>query len=130
MFLRSLLPAFIWTFVIFLLCSFPGDAIPSISWLELLSFDKWVHFGIFFLLQLLWMRGFYIQKKYSSLKRYFTLSALLICIPYGAALEMMQRFIFLSRSGDVLDFVANTVGAIMGSLLFSRFRSLLQLPTV
>ena len=112
MFLRAVFPALVWTIVIFLLCSFPGDAIPSISWLELLSFDKWVHFGIFFLLQLLWMRGFCIQNKFPLLKKYFTIIALLICIPYGAALEMMQKFIFLSRSGDILDFIANSCGVL------------------
>ena len=40
----------IWALVIFGLCSMPGAYIPSVTWLELLSFDKWVHAGVFFIL--------------------------------------------------------------------------------
>ena len=36
-----------WALLIFGLCAMPGRFIPSVSWLELLSFDKWVHAGIF-----------------------------------------------------------------------------------
>ena len=42
--------ATIWAMIIFALCSMPGRFIPSATWLELLSFDKWVHASVFFIL--------------------------------------------------------------------------------
>jgi hypothetical protein len=40
----------LWILFIFLLCSTPGQYIPSAGWMEMLSLDKLVHAGIFFVL--------------------------------------------------------------------------------
>ncbi len=92
----------------------PGKAIPKISWLELLSFDKFVHASIFFVEQILFMRALQYSFKGSGW------IALLFCVAYGGALELMQYYIFSQRSGDVLDFIANSTGAVVGFLLFNR----------
>jgi hypothetical protein len=119
MFLRYCWPAFIWTLVIFGLCSMPGRSIPHISWLELLSFDKFVHASVFFLLQLFYMRGFLLQSDYPGLRKHFKLYAGILCIAYGGALEIMQTLFFSERSGDWMDFTANSFGCVMAVLLFS-----------
>jgi hypothetical protein len=46
----------LWAFFIALLCGMPGKDIPQISWLEWISFDKWVHAGMFFILYFLCSR--------------------------------------------------------------------------
>lgn len=46
--------------------------------------------------------------------------ALLFCVSYGGALELMQFYLFSQRSGDVLDFIANATGALGGLLLYSK----------
>ncbi|MGZ3866924.1 MAG: VanZ family protein [Bacteroidia bacterium] len=114
--MKKFLPFIIWTLVIFGLCSMPGKAIPHISWLELLSFDKFVHAGIFFTEQILLMRAL------SSFNRnnFSGIIALAFCMAYGGCLELMQYYIFSSRSGDILDFIANSTGALTGFLLFSK----------
>ncbi|MFL5753560.1 MAG: VanZ family protein [Bacteroidia bacterium] len=122
MFFRKNFPAFIWTLVIFALCSMPGKAIPHISWLELLSFDKFVHASIFFVLQVLYMRGFSQQNHYLFLQKNYGLLAFLICVAYGGILELMQAFFFSERSGDLLDFIANSFGCVCGLLLFGSLR--------
>jgi VanZ family protein len=94
----------------------PGKAIPKISWLELLSFDKFVHASIFFVEQVLFMRAL----SYLNKKNLYGIMALLFCMAYGGSLELMQYYIFSSRSGDVLDFIANSTGALTGFLLFSK----------
>lgn len=104
----------------------PGKSIPHIRWLELLSFDKFVHAGVFFVLQLLYMRGFLLQEKFLFLQRHYIILPLLLCVAYGGALELMQAYCFSERSGDVLDFIANTFGCICGALLFGRMRKLLR----
>ncbi len=105
-----------WTILIFTLCSIPGKAIPNISWLELISFDKFVHATLFFIEQFLLMRA--IQPKSGSQILY----ALVFCVLYGGALELMQYYIFPSRSGDWLDFVANSFGAGASAAYIGRKR--------
>jgi glycopeptide antibiotics resistance protein len=109
--LKRYLPFAGWTLVILALCSMPGKAIPQISWLELLSFDKLVHAGIFFVEQLLLMR--IVARAYRWLAFSFT-------VAYGGLLELMQYYVFSERSGDVLDFMANATGALVGLLLYRK----------
>ena len=46
------------------------------------------------------------------------------CVAYGGMLEVMQATVFSQRSGDWLDFIANSFGCIMGFLVFikNKFR--------
>jgi glycopeptide antibiotics resistance protein len=118
MFLRYCWPAFIWTLVIFGLCSMPGKSIPHISWLELLSFDKFVHASIFFLLQLFYMRGFRLQTSFPVLQKNYMLIPAILCIAYGGALEIMQALFFSERSADWFDFIANSFGCMMALLVY------------
>jgi glycopeptide antibiotics resistance protein len=119
MFFRKNIPAFLWALLIFILCATPGRAIPHVSWLELLSFDKFVHASIFFVLQLLLMRGFLLQKSFPFIQKHFLFIPLLISVMYGGILELMQYYFFSERSGDIFDFIANSFGCLMGALLFS-----------
>ena len=123
MFLKKTYPAFLWTALIFILCSMPGKAIPHISWLELLSFDKFVHASIFFVLQVLFMRGFVLQTNFIILRQYYKWITLFICITYGGILEVMQSYCFTERSGDVLDFIANSFGCVIGVLCFQKLQN-------
>ena len=127
MFLKNTYPALLWTLVIFVLCSMPGKSIPKIEWLALLSFDKFVHASIFFVLQLLWMRGFYLQTKFLFLKKHFALVPLVFCIVYGGSLEIMQTLFFSERSGDILDFIANSFGCLVGVFLFHKMKKILRI---
>lgn len=118
MFLKRNLPAFFWTLVIFGLCSMPGKSIPHISWLELASFDKFVHASIFFILQILYMRGFSLQTTYPLLQKNYKWIPFVLCVAYGGALEIMQGAFFSERSPDILDFTANSIGCLLALILF------------
>lgn len=112
--------AFFWALLIAILCGIPGRDIPHISFLEMLSFDKWVHAGIFFVLQLLLARGFLLQSRFDFLRRQGRLVALVICMAYGGLLEIFQGALFVERSADIYDFLANSFGAVMAFLFFDR----------
>ena len=120
----SLLAAIVWTLIIFILCSTPGHFIPTTSWLELLSFDKFVHASIFFILSCLWLIVGFKSNKLSLITVIFII---LVCISYGGLLEIMQAKVFSERSGDWLDFIANSFGCLIGVWFFSKqkFRLLL-----
>lgn len=118
----SLLAAVLWTLIIFILCCTPGQYIPTTNWLELLSFDKFVHASIFFVLTCLWLISLLKINKLSNLS---IILILLSCVLYGGLLEIMQATVFSNRSGDWLDFIANSFGCLMGFWFFSKKKGIL-----
>jgi VanZ family protein len=105
-----------WAIIIFILCATPGRFIPSANWLELLSFDKWVHAGVFFILVSL--LGISVQVHDQSRKVF--LICFLLSLLYGGALEIMQAKVFSERSADWYDMIANSFGCLMGLVLNKR----------
>jgi VanZ family protein len=114
MFLKHTKWAMLWALLILILCGMPGKDIPHISFLELLSFDKFVHASIFFVFILLTIRGFVLQTNYSKLQASAKPIAFAICVAYGGLMEIMQGTLFLDRSADVYDFIANSFGCAVG----------------
>ena len=110
--------AMLWALLILILCGIPGRDIPHISFLELLSFDKFVHAGIFFVLIVLTIRGSLLQTTFIRLQTFSKQISLFICVSYGGLLELMQEAVFEERSADVYDFVANSFGCLFGLFLY------------
>lgn len=100
----------------------PGSYIPTTDWLELLSFDKFVHASIFFGLVCLWLVYFY---KIDRITSNVIILTLLSCILYGGLLEIMQATVFSERSADWLDFIANSFGCLIGFWIFTKKKSIL-----
>ncbi|CAN5324225.1 hypothetical protein BH09BAC5_BH09BAC5_06910 [soil metagenome] len=114
------LPTIIWALFIMILCGIPGTDIPHISFLELLSFDKWVHAGVFFVLTTLAIRGFRLQNKFQLLRNNASFIAVLLAISYGGIIEILQGTIFIERSADIYDFIANSFGSILALLFYPK----------
>ncbi len=113
----SLLAAITWTLIIFILCCTPGKYVPTAHWLELLSFDKFVHASIFFILTCLWLVYVFMINKLSIVTMIFIIFG---CVAYGGLLEVMQTTFFSQRSGDWFDFIANSFGCLMGLWFFRK----------
>ncbi len=120
---HALLVLSCWFVFIFALCGMPGSFIPSTSWLELISFDKWVHAGIFFTLCGL---GFITQIKYKQPK-YFIFLAVVVSIFYGGWIEWMQAHVFSERSADWYDFTANTLGCLVAWCCYTFIQKRVEL---
>ncbi len=114
---KSLVFSILWAFIIFGLCCTPGRFIPTSNWLELLSFDKFVHASIFFVLTSLSFLTLINKQKTATI---YILIIIVSCISYGGLLEIMQATIFSQRSGDWLDFIANSFGCIIALLVFYK----------
>ncbi len=115
---RPYLLSLIWALVIFVLCATPGKYIPAASWLDLLSFDKLVHAGLFFILcSLLFIGGVRHHKK-----TFYFVIVFFTCIAYGGLLEIMQARCFSQRSGDWLDFIANSFGCLVSWLMLRKMK--------
>ncbi len=112
----------LWIFFIFLLCSAPGHFIPSADWMDLLSVDKLVHAGLFFVLCGLFFLLVFKRQHARAFMLLYTLAAVL----YGISLEYMQALWFSNRSFDYLDMLANTFGCALAlsvnKTLLKRFK--------
>ena len=118
MFFKNLWPAFVWAFVILILCIIPGNELPNLSFWNI---DKLGHAGIFGILSCLLIYGFAKQKRFQLLTLKPFLTSILFSAFYGGLIEIIQELIVYKRNGDMYDFIADTLGAIVFAWLFSIY---------
>ncbi len=123
MFLQSMKWAFAWAVVILILCGIPGSNFPKLTFLEWLRPDKIVHLILFGTQAFLLIKGFLRQTKYSSLQLRSKSLGVTIAILYGILVEVLQSTIFIGRTGDYRDAIANAIGAFVGLLIFNRIEN-------
>ena len=110
----------LWALLIFILCMIPGRDLPRISWLEILAFDKFVHAGLFFVLLLLLARGLTLQQSFFLRVNTALFISFSVCVIYGGLLELLQGALFIERTADIYDFIANSFGAFIGMIFFKK----------
>lgn len=113
----SFVKAIVWAVLIFIGSALSGDTLNGVKLINIPGFDKVVHFTWYFFLFLFTAAGVYKWKE--GLKPKNLVIILLACVIYGGLLEFLQGNVFIKRSEDVYDFIANSTGAITGSFLFS-----------
>ncbi len=117
--LRKFWPAGLWSLFILLLTGLPGSYFPSVrTFWDWLGPDKLVHLFIFAVLVFLILFG--VREQYfNSKKRYvFGIISVVITSLYGLLTEVLQVYVFVGRSGNRFDFYADSVGAILGWVIF------------
>ena len=85
---------------------------PKVEVISFNNIDKLYHLFAYFTLSSCWLFSFY---KKPSLKYII----ILICIIYGIIIEVLQDTLTLYRTGDYNDVLANTIGIILGLLVFN-----------
>lgn len=118
MFLRHMIWSLLWAAIIAFLYFIPGKDMPITSIWDLFQLDKIGHLGVFALFVLITKVGMKRQTRFSRLRQNSTRAALLIAIPYGGVLEFIQGTVSPDRNSDVMDFVANVVGCVLGIVIF------------
>jgi len=104
-----LFTAIFWTLVITYLSLATLDTSIGSS-IKIKNKDKIVHFVFYFLFTLLWV--FYTSFRQFKFKK--SLIVLLVAIVYGVIMEFFQGIFTITRSADVLDVIANSLGAFFG----------------
>lgn len=96
------------------LSSFKGV---DISRFNIPYFDKVVHFAFYFVMVVLGMFALKEQFKtrFKLLKSLFI--AVIFAVTYGIIIEVIQATYTVNRQGDILDGVANSIGALSGMLV-------------
>ena len=105
------------TLAIWVLCLIP---IPETPLSDISLIDKWTHFVMYGVLTLvlLWERGKNPMKPMISVWQ-----LLLIPIVMGGLIELAQRYLTTCRSGEWLDFVGDTIGVVIGAILYVAFHA-------
>ena len=107
--------------VIMILTGLPGSCFPTVkTFWEWLGPDKIVHLLMFGTLAFLIPFGYrcdYVQWDIAYRKRLLWLS-LLIAAAYGGLTELLQRYVFIGRSGSLYDFYADVIGCVLGVFIF------------
>lgn len=84
------------------------EIVPSFS-------DKIFHFLAYALFTWLWFNSFYFKFNFSKIKSIFR--SILVSVAFGIIIEVLQLILTNSRSFDVLDILANSLGVLFAAIL-------------
>ena len=104
------IPAILWFIITTVLLVLPGPDIPSVSFLDIIYFDKWVHAGLFGGMTFLFCFPFI--KQFKASKKLLIYIAILSAL-YGVAMEYVQKYIAIDRDFDYFDMLADGIGCII-----------------
>lgn len=93
----------------------PGESMPDVSFWGMPNADKLAHFGMFFILAFLMVRGFLKKMLVRDIKNRPFYITLVVTIVYGVLIEYAQSYI-PGRSIEFNDMLANGLGSILGVL--------------
>ena len=94
----------------------PSSSLPKWSWTNELMIDKWIHFGLYFVLSILLYYSFHKRRAYITWSWKKFIPVFIVAALFGFTLEVFQEFFFLSRSFDWLDVTVNLLGNVFGGL--------------
>ncbi len=114
--------ASIWTIVILVLCWMPGEWIQEVEqgspWFEIPDLDKVVHWGIFVVFAVLWLRLGTSRWRYA----WVALGGLAV----AAISELVQNLPWVGRDGEIGDGITDMVGVLLGLIVARWLEPLLR----
>lgn len=105
--------ALLWTSIVLYLCLVQSNDLPVINFPNL---DKCIHTFFHFVFTFVWFLFFYKQLKLDSIFKPLLIS-FVMSVVFGIGIEILQGLVTATRSADVMDGVANLVGAVLAVLL-------------
>ena len=98
---------------------FRPPSLPDTGW-EIPHFDKVVHMGMYFVMSALLWWEFKRSHKEEVKVWHAWIGAFLCPVIFSGCVELLQEYCTTYRGGDWLDFLANTIGALLASLFFYK----------
>ncbi len=127
MFLKHIKWALLWAVLIFILSVIPGKDVPFSDFWDLFNLDKTIHAIVYFIQTILLNDALHKQVQFASLNKFSKSVSIISCTLYGGLIELAQGAFFQGRHTDLLDFIANTVGVLLGALFFEKTLNLFRL---
>jgi len=117
---RKFIPGIAWFFLTLIAISIPGYDLPKVGdWFNQIDFDKLIHTGLFGTLAFLFMYPVAIADRPKKEKRYWYIKVALSTCIWGLTTELIQKYFIPGRSYDIVDFMADSLGAIIALIFFS-----------
>jgi VanZ family protein len=108
-----------WCLVILVLTLIPGNKLPDLEKIHLLtSIDLWVHGSLFLVFSILFMRAFTRKLPDLSFSK-VVLRAIFSGIVFGSLTEFLQLVIPVNRNASLFDLMADVFGLTAGLAIFS-----------
>ncbi len=118
MFWRNHWKSIVWAAFIMVVCAIPSDQVQKVTFVKIPYLDKIIHFILYFVFALLVISGNNSLRE----KRNVTVKAILwaaaITLTYGILVELLQHFIFTTRSAEFWDIVANILGFLAAAFAY------------
>jgi len=112
--------------IIYWIALFIGTTLPSAKYADFFEIsDKIKHFSAYSILAILLGLNMYFQEKWKSVSAFYLNYTFIICGLYGILDELHQLFV-PHRSAEVLDWVADIGGTILGIILVRFFIKVLK----
>ncbi len=102
-----------WTFLVLLLCLVNFNDLPTV---KVSGADKYGHFTFHFGFMMLW--GYYSWQKQNQLVIGKLIKIFIASVCFGILIEFLQDTFTKTRHADILDVLANFIGAMTGFLIF------------
>lgn len=112
------IPALIWIGIVIQLSVVPGSSLSRYQFFSFKQMDKVVHLVIYLVMALTIMLGLLGFRRLSQSDMLWTIG---FCSLVGIALEIAQKTGNANRHFEILDIIANIIGALFGSALFLHF---------
>src|SRR4051812_47069432 len=117
---KKYLPGIAWFFILMVLICLPGSDLPHApTWFERIQVDKWIHVFLFGTLAYLFMRPVSLSAIITNKWKYIIMIAI-ITSAWGLTTEFIQREFISGRSFDLLDWAADSLGALIAIFVNKR----------
>jgi VanZ family protein len=118
---RNSYPGILCGIVILILTGLPGSVFPHVK--PIVGLDKVVHFLMYacFAFACIWGYRRQFVANGAAYQKKALLLTLVISIAYGGFTELLQEFFIPKRTGDWIDFLADSLGTVVGALIFYLF---------
>jgi VanZ family protein len=118
-----LLPGVIGAIIFLATCVLGSEQVPDLP--PLLPWDKMVHAGMFFVLSAVCYYDYYRLFDGNVHLKKWIFWCFFIPVIYGGSIELLQLFVFTSRSAEWCDFVADIIGSLLatvGAIYYLKYR--------
>jgi VanZ family protein len=115
-------PPLVWAIFTLILCGWPGNQLPEIIFWKWLRWDKITHLFLFGIQSYLLLVAALKTNRYGIVTPKTGWLIAVCTISFGALVEILQFYVFIGRSGDIKDAIANAIGAMLGIWIFRKYR--------
>ena len=127
-FIKNYLWAFLWSLFILFVCLIPSSELPKINFFSEYHVDKFIHFFLYFIQSALFLLLGSYKTNTNYFRRKHTIFVLFYGLLLGIIIEFTQQHYIVGRAGNLYDFIADSLGILLGLSFFARKKSTLIEP--